>query len=94
MRGVFSTQQSMNICFGRLESIQLWKLCCLFAWFENYNHWKRKCNIGLFLYKGFFNVFQVLELGKVSSSMMGTFGALLEIILILYPFDFLPFYTL
>ena len=27
-------------------------------------------------------------LGKVSSSMMGTFGALLEIILILYPFDF------
>lgn len=32
-------------------------------------------------------VFQVLVLGKVSSSMMGTFGALLEIILILYPFD-------
>ena len=29
--------------------------------------------------------FQVLVLGKVSSSMMGTFGALLEIILILYP---------
>ena len=30
-------------------------------------------------------VLQVLVLGKVSSSMMGTFGALLEIILILYP---------
>ena len=39
-----------------------------------------------------FNFCYVLVLGKVSSSMMVTFGALLEEILILYPFDFLPVY--
>ena len=76
------------------------KLCYLFAWFE-YATGKESV-IGLFLYKFCFYVFQVLVLGKVSSSMMGTFGALLEIILILYPFhnkvkterDFLPVYRL
>jgi len=72
----------------------------LFAWFSYRTGKVRKeeKKAKEILTDSLFDFFQVLVLGKVSSSMMGTFGALLEIILILYPFhhkvktkrDFLP----